>query len=76
MKIRPVSDWQRAWRWFSVHIGAAAVGFGVMPPDMQASVLTALNLPAERVPAVLGVFFLAGRLLGQQKREQPPKDEE
>lgn len=68
MKLRPVNDWQRAWRWVSVHIGIVAVTLGVMPPDMQAAMLASLGIPQERLPAVLGLAFLVGRMVNQTRK--------
>lgn len=62
-----VSDWRRSWRWVSVQVAAGAVVFGLLPPDQQASLLAALGVAPERVPAVIGGLFIAGRLWGQQK---------
>lgn len=64
---RPVLivDWRRAWRMLSVQAAAIAVTFGLLPPDQQAAILAALGVPAERLPLVLGLLFLAARLLHQ-----------
>lgn len=64
---RPVLivDWRRAWRMLSVQAAAIAVTIGLLPPDQQAAILAALGVPAERLPLVLGLLFLAARLLHQ-----------
>lgn len=63
-----ISDWRRAWRLASVQIAALAVLFGSLPADTQAAVLDMVGVPAGRVPAILGLLFMAGRLVAQ-----PPK---
>lgn len=56
----------KAWRMLSVQAAAAAVAFGLLDPALQAAVLSFFNVPAERVPAIIGFIFLAARLLGQK----------
>ena len=64
-RVRPVDDW-RSWpRMWSVQVGALGAVVGMMPPDLQTSLLEALGLPAHRVPAVMGALFIAARLLAQ-----------
>lgn len=66
--MRLVSDWPSAWRWLSMQVAAAAVVFGLLPPDQQAAILDWLGIAPERIPAVIGAAFIVGRLL-QQKQE-------
>lgn len=61
-----IDEWSKSWRLLSVQLGAVAVTFGLLPPEQQTSILEALHVPAERVPAVLGVLFLLGRLVKQK----------
>lgn len=68
-----IPTWRRAWRYFTVHVGIVAVTFGLMPPDVQASVLQAVGVPANRVPALLGVLFIVGRLWHQPTPEPAPE---
>lgn len=65
MKLIP--NWRRAPRMFSVQVASLAVAWGLMPPDMQTAMLAALGVGPERIPAVLGLLFLAGRLVDQPK---------
>ena len=65
MKLIP--EWRRAWRMLSVQVATLAVTWGLLPPDQQAQILAAVGIPSERVPAILGGLFLAGRLLQQGK---------
>lgn len=60
-----VPHWRRAWRWLSVQVAALAVIWGMVPGDTQAAMLDAVGVPASRVPAVLGLMFIAARLLAQ-----------
>lgn len=64
---RPVLivDWRRAWRMLSVQAAAVACAVGLLPPDQQTALLAAVGVPAERLPLVLGLLFLAARLLNQ-----------
>lgn len=65
--MRLVDDWRAAWRWLSVQIAALAVLWGILPPDQQAAILDFVGVPASRVPAVLGLAVIAGRLLAQRQ---------
>ena len=56
----------RILRAASFWVAGAAVGFGSLPSDLQGAMLEAVNVPASRVPAVLGVVFIAARLLRQK----------
>lgn len=62
-----IPNWRRAWRMLSVQVAALAVVFGSLPPDAQAAVLAFIGVPAARLPAVLGLLVLAGRLIQQPK---------
>lgn len=69
-----ISNWRAAWRMLSVQIAATAVLFGALSPDTQAAVLDLVGVPASRVPAILGLLFMAGRLVSQPRltKEQEP----
>jgi hypothetical protein len=62
-----IQNWRQAWRMLSVQVAAVAVGWGLLPPDQQAALLAFVGIGPERVPAVLGLLFLAGRLIDQPK---------
>lgn len=62
-----IPDWRRAWRFLSVQIAAAGVIFGSLPTDTQAAMLDAAGLPASRLPAILGLLVLVGRLVSQSE---------
>jgi len=62
-----IPDWRKAWRMLSIQIAAVAVIWGLMPVDAQAAMLVALDIPAERVPAILGILFFVTRLVDQPK---------
>lgn len=51
----------------SMQLAAAAVLFGTLPADTQAAVLDLVGVPASRVPAILGLLFMAGRIVGQPR---------
>lgn len=62
-----IPEIKSAWRMLSVQIAAAAIAFGLLPPDQQAGVLQFIGLPTDRLPAALGILFLLGRLVSQPK---------
>lgn len=62
-----IENWRSAWRYITVQLGALMVAWGLIPADQQAAILAAIGLPAERVPAVLGLMVLVGRLVNQSK---------
>jgi urea transporter len=66
-----IPNWRRAWRMASVQIAALAVVFGALPADTQAALLAAVGVPAARVPAIIGVWVLLGRLLRQPAAAEP-----
>jgi hypothetical protein len=68
MKLRPIPNWKRAWRMFSVQAQALALAilgaWQVMPEDLKA------QLPPEAAfwcAMLLLVFGIAGRLIDQPK---------
>lgn len=62
-----IPNWRRAWRMASVQLAALAVLFGSLPADAQASILDMIGVPAARVPAIIGLLFLVGRMVQQPK---------
>jgi hypothetical protein len=74
MKLIP--DWRRAWRMTSVQLAAMAVLFGTLPADTQAAVLDMVGVPATRVPAILGLLFILGRIVGQPRLAATPAKED
>ena len=71
MTPRIIPNWRRAWRMASVRVGALAVAWGLTPPEQQEALLAWVGLAPERVPAVLGLLFIAGRLLSQPATRDP-----
>lgn len=65
MKLIP--EWRRAWRMLSVQVAGAAVLFGTLPAETQAAMLDLVGLPPSRLPAVLGLLMIVGRLLAQPR---------
>ena len=61
-----VADWRRAPRMLSVQIAGLGAVFGMLPPDQQTSILEAMHVPANRVPAVMGLVFIIARLWAQK----------
>lgn len=63
-----IPEWRRAWRYWSVQIGVAAVAFGSMPEEWQAQILGAVGVPPGRVLAVAGALALVARLVAQKPK--------
>ena len=61
-----IPDWRSAWRYLSVQIAAAGMIFGSLPADTQAAMLDAVGIAPSRLPAVLGLLVLVGRLISQR----------
>lgn len=70
MTLKPIPNWKRAWRMLTVHVATLALGFGLMTPEQQAGLLDLLGVAPERAPAVLGLMFLAARLIDQPKTRE------
>lgn len=49
----------------SVQIAGAAVIFGALPADQQASLLALVGVAPERIPAFLGLAVIVARLVHQ-----------
>lgn len=62
-----IPEWRSAWRYASVQLAAAAVLFGALPEAQQAEVLALVGVPASRISAVLGIAFIAVRVLAQPR---------
>lgn len=62
-----IENIKKAPRMLSVQVSAAAIALGSIPPEVQATVLDAVGVPANRVPAVLGILMLLARLVAQPK---------
>ena len=60
-----IPEWRKAWRLLSIQLAAAAAVFGILPLDQQEAILSFIGLSAERVPLVLGLLFVAARLVRQ-----------
>lgn len=69
-KPRLIPNWRRAWRMASMQLAALAVIFGALPADTQAAVLDLAGVPANRVPAILGLLIMAGRLIQQPRAQE------
>ena len=63
-----MADWRNAASMWSVRIAGLATVFGLLPVDQQSAILEALNIPANRVPAVMGLLFIVARLWAQPNR--------
>ena len=63
MKLIPEA--RRAWRLLSVQVASLAVIFGALPVDHQSAILSLIGVGPERIPAALGLLFIAARLIQQ-----------
>jgi hypothetical protein len=61
-----IPNWRKSWRYLSVQIAAAGVIFGSLPADTQAAMLDAVGIAPSRLPAILGLLVLVGRLISQR----------
>lgn len=60
-----IPEARQAWKLLSMQLSAAAVVFGLLDHTTQVAVLAFLNIPAERIPAILGIMFMVTRLVRQ-----------
>lgn len=60
-----IENWRRAWRMWSVQAAAVLVAWGALPLEYQSAIVSAVGIPSERVPAVLGLLVILGRLVQQ-----------
>lgn len=60
-----IPEWKTAWRMLSVRVAALLVVWGLLPSEQQAAILHLVGLPAERVPAVMGLLVIVARLVQQ-----------
>ncbi len=68
MKLIP--NWRKAHRMATVQMASLFVIWGSLPVDTQAAVLSLFNIPVERVPAILGVLIIVGRVINQPKTQE------
>ena len=68
MKLIP--EWRRAWRMLSVQVAGLAVVWGALPADQQAAILALVGVGPERIPALLGLAVIVGRLIDQPKARE------
>ena len=65
-----IDNARQAWRLWSVQAAAVLVAWGTLPVEYQAAIVSAVGIPPERVPAVLGVLIIVGRLVQQGEGKQ------
>ena len=70
MKLCPIPDIRRAWRFASVRVATLAAMFGMLTPEQQAAILAWLHVPPDRLPLALGLLFIAARVL-QNSEDKP-----
>ena len=65
-----IPEWRRAWRMLSVQVAGLAVVWGTLPADQQAAILALVGVGPERIPALLGLAVIVGRLIDQPKARE------
>ena len=60
-----IDNINNAYKLFTIWVGSLATAFGLLPADQQTALLDFLHLPPSRVPAVIGLAFIAARLIKQ-----------
>ena len=65
-----IDNWRSAWRMLSMQVAGAAVVFGALPAETQAAVLDVVGIPSSRMPAIVGLLMIVGRLVAQPKLRQ------
>lgn len=58
-----IDEWRIAWTFLSVRIAIAVTGFGLLAPDTQGAILAWVGISPTRLPAVIGVLFIVGRMV-------------
>ena len=64
-----ISEWRRLHRMATGWVASVCVVFGLLPVDQQAALLSLLHVPAERLPAVMGLAFIVARLWAQPAKK-------
>lgn len=68
MKIpKPIPNWQRAWRMFSVQASAVIVAWVALPMEQQAALAGLLGIAPDAVPGILAALAIVGRIVDQPK---------
>ena len=61
-----IPNWRAAWRLFSIQAAALLVLWASLPADQQSAILSLIPwISADKVPGVLGVLVIVGRLVKQ-----------
>ena len=70
--MKPVEDWKRCWKWFSVQIPALNTAFLVTWVALPAKFQDALPIPwVIGIAIVLIVLGVAGRMIDQTPKDAP-----
>lgn len=67
-----IPNWRRAHRMLTVQLGVVFTVWGTLPVETQSAILELLHIPANRVPAILGVLVIVGRLIAQGSVQGKP----
>lgn len=64
---KPIPEWKRCWRMFSVQASAVIVAWVALPVDQQAAVAGLVGIAPENVPGILALLAIVGRIVDQPK---------
>ena len=64
--MRLVENWRRAPRMLSVQMGLLVTVWGMTSADTQTVLMAFVGVPADKVPALLGLFVIIGRMIDQK----------
>ena len=71
-----IDNIRQAPRMWSVQLASLLVAWGALPLDMQAALVEAVGIRPERVPAILGLLVILGRLVQQPALHAPALGEQ
>lgn len=65
--MKPIPEWKRAWRMFSVQASAFIVAWVALPAEQQSALAGLFGIAPENVPGVLAALAILGRVVDQPK---------
>ncbi len=67
---RPIPNWKRAWRMFSVQASAVIVAWVTLPTEQQQALAGLVGMSPDAVPGILAALAILGRVVDQPKVRQ------
>lgn len=65
--LKPVPQWKRAWRMFSVQASAVIVAWVALPEAQQQALAGLVGIGPDSVPGILAALAILGRLIDQPR---------